>query len=53
MVRLSSDFNAYAIISSRKGILRPGRRAADGHAKGANDENFSYIVERSVVVSHS
>ena len=53
MVRLSSDLNAHTIISSREGRLGPGRRAADGHAKHANNENFSYVEEQSVMVSHS
>jgi hypothetical protein len=53
VVRLSSNFDAHAIISSREGILRPGRCAAEQQADGADDENSSYLVKRQVMVSHS
>ena len=41
MVRLSSDFDAHAFIGSRKGCLRPRRRAAEEKAYGAHNEYSS------------
>jgi len=41
MVRISSDLNAYAFISSRKGFLRPRRRATEEETCGAHNEYSS------------
>ena len=40
-VRHSGDFNAHAIISSRKGGLGPRRRAGEDEGYRAHNENFS------------
>ena len=41
MVRLSSNFDASAFISSRKGFLRPRRRAAEEQTYGEHNEYSS------------
>jgi hypothetical protein len=51
VARLSRDFNAHAIIGSREGCLRPCRLAAEDQAYGAKEENFRYVVYRSVMAS--
>ena len=53
VARLSRDFNAHAIIGSREGCLRPCRLAAEDQAHGAQEENFRYVVFRSVMASQS
>jgi hypothetical protein len=41
MLRLSSDFDAHAFIGSRKGCLRPRRRAAEEETDGAHNDYSS------------
>lgn len=52
-VRLPGDFKAHAIIGSREVGLRADRHAAEEQAQSANNENFSYAIEQSVMISHS